>query len=206
MRAAETSKHEVSEVGCIFGSSIPIALAGGAKHVVRLGRQIHFGEKTTMRKLTIATLGLMLAAFAGSAFARPVMDDTATDTTKTKTTKSHKKKTTDTTDTTVTTKATKAAADTGKMASDTGKMAASDTKMAGDKMASTAKKATTAPAAVASSADIAAAKASGKVWVNKSTKVYHTSSSKYYGATKSGAFMTEADAKAAGYHAAKNGD
>jgi hypothetical protein len=199
MRAAETSKHEVSEVGCIFGSSIPIALAGGAKHVVRLGRQIHFGEKTTMRKLTIATLGLMLAAFAGSAFARPVMDDTATDTTKTKTTKSHKKKTTDTTDTTVTTKATKAAADTGKMA-------ASDTKMAGDKMASTAKKATTAPAAVASSADIAAAKASGKVWVNKSTKVYHTSSSKYYGATKSGAFMTEADAKAAGYHAAKNGD
>ena len=120
MRAAETSKHEVSEVGCIFGSSIPIALAGGAKHVVRLGRQIHFGEKTTMRKLTIATLGLMLAAFAGSAFARPVMDDTATDTTKTKTTKSHKKKTTDTTDTTVTTKATKAAADTGKMASDTG--------------------------------------------------------------------------------------
>jgi hypothetical protein len=164
-----------------------------------------------MKKLMIA-VSFMLAAVAGNALAGTVTDDTTT--TKTKSTKSHKKKTTDTT---ATAKATTAAADTGKMAadatktagkaaSDGGKMAASDTKMASDKMTSTAKKATTAPKQVASAADIAAAKASGKVWVNKNTKVYHMSSSKYYGATSSGAFMTEADAKAAGYHASKNRD
>jgi hypothetical protein len=71
----------------------------------------------------------------------------------------------------------------------------------------TGTKATTAPPKqVASASDIAAAKSSGKVWVNTNTKVYHSASSKYYGATSAGKFMSEADAKAAGYHAAKNGD
>jgi hypothetical protein len=54
----------------------------------------------------------------------------------------------------------------------------------------------------ASSSDIAAAKASGKVWVNTSSGVYHKSG-RWYGTTKEGKFMTEADAKAAGYKEAQ---
>jgi hypothetical protein len=53
---------------------------------------------------------------------------------------------------------------------------------------------------------IAAAKSAGQVWVNTSTKVYHDSSSEFYGATKAGKFMAEKDAIAAGYHKSKNGN
>jgi len=49
-----------------------------------------------------------------------------------------------------------------------------------------------------SASEIAAAKASGKVWVNTESRVYHKSG-RWYGKTKAGKFMTEADAKAAGY-------
>ena len=45
----------------------------------------------------------------------------------------------------------------------------------------------------------------GMVWVNLSTKVFHREGDKYYGNTKNGKFMTEADAIAAGYHEAKKG-
>jgi len=54
-----------------------------------------------------------------------------------------------------------------------------------------------------SDADIQAAKASGKVWVNTDSGIYHKSG-KWYGATKQGKFMTEQEAMQAGYKPARN--
>ena len=73
-------------------------------------------------------------------------------------------------------------------------------KDAGAATTSTADKAasTSAPASTPSAADIASAKSKGLVWLNVSSKVYHYSSDKVYGTTKSGKFVTEAEAKAAG--------
>jgi len=67
---------------------------------------------------------------------------------------------------------------------------------------SATKKSAPAPSNNASDSDIAAAKSSGKVWVNLDSKVYHKSG-RWYGKTKSGKFMTEDEAKAAGYKAAQ---
>lgn len=60
-----------------------------------------------------------------------------------------------------------------------------------------------APAPAPSAADIANAKTKNLVWANLNSKIYHYSTDSTYGTTKNGKFMTEADAKAAGFRAAK---
>ena len=54
----------------------------------------------------------------------------------------------------------------------------------------------------AAEAEIAAAKASGKVWVNLDSGVYHKGG-RWFGKTKNGKFMTADEAQKAGYKAAK---
>ncbi len=49
----------------------------------------------------------------------------------------------------------------------------------------------------------AAAGGEGKVWVNTASNVYHCAGTRYYGKTKAGRYMTEADARAGGNRANK---
>ncbi len=63
----------------------------------------------------------------------------------------------------------------------------------------------TTPAAAAPPARAATVPApaagSGQVWVNTRSKIYHCEGSKFYGNTKEGEYMTEAQAQAQGYNA-----
>ena len=61
---------------------------------------------------------------------------------------------------------------------------------------------TSEAAAAPSDKEIADAKAKGDVWVNLSSKIYHKEG-KFYGKTKHGKFMSEDEAKKAGYREAK---
>jgi hypothetical protein len=56
-----------------------------------------------------------------------------------------------------------------------------------------------APAAPTKAAAPAPAAGSGKVWVNTRSKIYHCEGSKFYGNTKEGEYMNEADAQAKGF-------
>jgi hypothetical protein len=60
---------------------------------------------------------------------------------------------------------------------------------------------TSQPTTSASSAP--AASSPGMVWANPKTKVFHRQGDRWYGKIKSGKYMTEADALAAGYHESK---
>jgi hypothetical protein len=66
------------------------------------------------------------------------------------------------------------------------------------KPAATDKKTATAATTAPTAQEISDAKAKGLVWVNTSTKVYHKDG-QFYGTTKKGKFMTEADAQKQGY-------
>ena len=65
-------------------------------------------------------------------------------------------------------------------------------------------KAATAATGRAASAPLTTAAAgggAGKVWVNLKSNTYHCQSDRFYGKTKDGTYMSEADAKAKGAHA-----
>ena len=71
-----------------------------------------------------------------------------------------------------------------------------------------AKAGAAAPATTRTSKATAAQKAppassAGMVWVNTESGVYHKRGTRWYGRTKKGKYMAEADAIKAGYHAAK---
>jgi hypothetical protein len=52
---------------------------------------------------------------------------------------------------------------------------------------------------------IAQSSESRLVWVNTATGIYHYSGTRWYGKTKQGEFMSEAEARAKGYRPARNG-
>src|SRR5215470_16318819 len=62
-----------------------------------------------------------------------------------------------------------------------------------------------APSTKSESMEAKVPPAKGMVWVNTKSGVFHEEGDRWYGKTKEGKFMTEADALKAGYRAAKEG-
>ena len=62
-------------------------------------------------------------------------------------------------------------------------------------------KATSTTVPSPSTAAVAAGGGAGKVWVNSKSNTFHCPGDRFYGKTKVGAYMTEAEAKAKGAHA-----
>jgi len=60
------------------------------------------------------------------------------------------------------------------------------------------------PAKTASPSTSQGSAGPGTVWVNLDSGVYHFEGTRYYGKTKNGKYMSEADAVKSGYHPAKN--
>ena len=72
----------------------------------------------------------------------------------------------------------------------------------GQKSSSAKSSAKSGPSSKVTQSQIDAAKASGQVWVNTDTGVYHKGG-RWYGKTKQGKFMDEKEAKKAGYKEAE---
>lgn len=69
------------------------------------------------------------------------------------------------------------------------------------KSAAAASSSSSAPPSASAAA--AAPAGPGQVWVNLDSRVYHYPGTRYYGKTKNGKYMSEADAIKSGYHAAQ---
>ena len=74
----------------------------------------------------------------------------------------------------------------------------------GGSSAAAGKSTTTAKAAPADDTPAKTPPQKGMVWVNTDSGVFHKEGSRWYGKTKEGKWMTEADAVKAGFRAAKN--
>ena len=87
----------------------------------------------------------------------------------------------------------------GKTAAASGETSASSTTSKSDR-GSTAASAPAAPAPKSEIGNVAPTPGGGpdKVWLNTASNVYHCPGTRYYGTTKAGAYMTEAEAKAKG--------